>query len=415
MTPREPAARAARRWSPSAASGWASSAHASVPDLKESVGGLRDATVLKALVATWLVDVPHADLEPARLQLLDVRDVLHEVAGRATDRIAPEAVADLAAGLGLPDAESRPAAGARARPADHPPVPADLAARRRRAGAPAAPPAPRAPELERVAPGVAVSPRRGGARPGRPARRGPAAAAARRRRGGRAEAGAGPADRGPAGPRGRPGSRSPGPPRPATCSPGCWPPGRGCSPSGRPSTRPVRWSGSCPSGSGSGCCRTPRSCTGSPSTGTWSRPASRPRALIRRVARPDVLMVAALLHDIGKGSSPSTRWRGSRSPRRSPRRMGFDEREVDLVGGAGALAPAARRGTATTRDLEDPATVGVRRRADPRPRDARPARGAHRGGRPGHLAEGVDLVAGRAGRRPGAPGPPPSSTPARPS
>ena len=33
-------------------------AHASVPDLKESVGGLRDATVLKALVATWLVDVP---------------------------------------------------------------------------------------------------------------------------------------------------------------------------------------------------------------------------------------------------------------------------------------------------------------------------------------------------------------------
>ena len=31
-----------------------------MPDLKESVGGLRDATVLKALVATWLVDVPHA-------------------------------------------------------------------------------------------------------------------------------------------------------------------------------------------------------------------------------------------------------------------------------------------------------------------------------------------------------------------
>ena len=39
-------------------------AHASVPNLKESVGGLRDATVLKALVATWLVDVSHSDLEP---------------------------------------------------------------------------------------------------------------------------------------------------------------------------------------------------------------------------------------------------------------------------------------------------------------------------------------------------------------
>ena len=51
-------------------------AHASVPDLKEAAGGLRDATVLKALVATWLVDVPHVDLERCRLALLDVRDVL---------------------------------------------------------------------------------------------------------------------------------------------------------------------------------------------------------------------------------------------------------------------------------------------------------------------------------------------------
>ena len=65
-------------------------AHASVPDLKEAEGGLRDATAMKALVATWLVDVPHADLEPSRLALLDVRDVLHEVVGRPTDRVAPE-------------------------------------------------------------------------------------------------------------------------------------------------------------------------------------------------------------------------------------------------------------------------------------------------------------------------------------
>ena len=35
-------------------------AHLSVPDLKEAAGGLRDANVLKALVASWLVDVPHA-------------------------------------------------------------------------------------------------------------------------------------------------------------------------------------------------------------------------------------------------------------------------------------------------------------------------------------------------------------------
>ena len=65
-------------------------AHVSVPDLKEAEGGLRDATVLKALVATWLVDVPHAELERSRQALLDVRDLLHAVTGRPTDRVAPE-------------------------------------------------------------------------------------------------------------------------------------------------------------------------------------------------------------------------------------------------------------------------------------------------------------------------------------
>lgn len=78
-------------------------AHAAVPDLKEAEGGLRDATVLKALVATWLVDVSHRELERSRLALLDVRDVLQSLAGRATDRVAPEQWDDLAAGLGLVD------------------------------------------------------------------------------------------------------------------------------------------------------------------------------------------------------------------------------------------------------------------------------------------------------------------------
>ncbi|MFS3128744.1 [protein-PII] uridylyltransferase [Nocardioides sp. Bht2] len=65
-------------------------AHSSVPDVKEAEGGLRDATVLKALVATWLVDASNPDLERSRQALLDVRDLVHQVAGRATDRIAPE-------------------------------------------------------------------------------------------------------------------------------------------------------------------------------------------------------------------------------------------------------------------------------------------------------------------------------------
>jgi [protein-PII] uridylyltransferase len=79
-------------------------AHASVPDLKEATGGLRDATVLKALVATWLVDVPHGELESCRQALLDVRDAVHTAAGRGNDRIAPELWPDLALLLGLPDA-----------------------------------------------------------------------------------------------------------------------------------------------------------------------------------------------------------------------------------------------------------------------------------------------------------------------
>ncbi len=81
-------------------------AHLSVPDLKEAAGGVRDATVLKALVATWLVDVPHGELERCRLALLDVRDVVQDAAGRATDRVAPELWEDVAAGLALADARA---------------------------------------------------------------------------------------------------------------------------------------------------------------------------------------------------------------------------------------------------------------------------------------------------------------------
>jgi len=79
-------------------------AHASVPDLKEMEGGLRDATVLNAVVATWMVDVPHADLERCRKSLLDVRDIVQEISGRASDRIVPEMWDDLADRLELDDA-----------------------------------------------------------------------------------------------------------------------------------------------------------------------------------------------------------------------------------------------------------------------------------------------------------------------
>ncbi|WP_228551867.1 [protein-PII] uridylyltransferase [Mumia zhuanghuii] len=79
--------------------GWLS--QSAIMDLKESGGGLRDATTMRALVASWLVDVPHRELEALRAAVLDVRDVLHEVTGRPTDRLTPELVPDVAAAMGF--------------------------------------------------------------------------------------------------------------------------------------------------------------------------------------------------------------------------------------------------------------------------------------------------------------------------
>lgn len=84
-------------------SGWL--AYAAVPDLKESGGGLRDGVDLRALVATWLVDVPHAEVEELRAALLDVRDALHATTGRRTDRLLAEDVPALAASLGMEPVE----------------------------------------------------------------------------------------------------------------------------------------------------------------------------------------------------------------------------------------------------------------------------------------------------------------------
>ncbi len=76
-------------------------AHVAVPDLKECVGGLRDGVVLRGLVATWLVDAPHAEAERHRRTLLDTRDVLQTVSGRRSDRLLPELVPEVAERLGL--------------------------------------------------------------------------------------------------------------------------------------------------------------------------------------------------------------------------------------------------------------------------------------------------------------------------
>lgn len=62
-------------------------AHLAEPDLKESYGGLRELTILRALEASWLVNVDTDSLTESRQMLLDVRDALHLVTGRAHDRL----------------------------------------------------------------------------------------------------------------------------------------------------------------------------------------------------------------------------------------------------------------------------------------------------------------------------------------
>lgn len=76
------------------------------PDLKEARGGLRDATILRAVAASWLADAPREGLDDARRRLLDVRDALHLSTGRATDRLALQEQDQVAAELGLLDADT---------------------------------------------------------------------------------------------------------------------------------------------------------------------------------------------------------------------------------------------------------------------------------------------------------------------
>ncbi|MFG3550011.1 [protein-PII] uridylyltransferase [Streptomyces sp. NPDC047725] len=76
------------------------------PDLKEARGGLRDATALRAVAASWLADAPREGLAEARRRLLDVRDALHLTTGRATDRLALQDQDQVAAELGLLDADA---------------------------------------------------------------------------------------------------------------------------------------------------------------------------------------------------------------------------------------------------------------------------------------------------------------------
>jgi [protein-PII] uridylyltransferase len=86
--------------------------------------------------------------------------------------------------------------------------------------------------------------------------------------------------------------------------------------------------------------------------------AVRAAPLVRDVARPDLLLVAALLHDIGKGAAGDHSEAGVPIAVAAATRMGFPPEDVDV------LATLVRHHlllveTATRRDLHDPSTVDV--------------------------------------------------------
>ncbi|MEQ4549395.1 [protein-PII] uridylyltransferase [Nocardioides kribbensis] len=329
-------------------------AHLSVPDLKEAEGGLRDATVLKALVATWLVDVPHVELERSRQQLLDVRDLVQDAAGRATDRVNPETWSELATGLDLPDARSAQVhvreLGRRIthlsrltwRRVD------DVLARPAQVGV-------RRPSLTPVAPGVALAGREivldARAKPAQdPVLLLRAAAAA-------AEMDVVLA-----------------PPTAARLA-------RECPPLPDPWPAEARQQLVRLLASGRGLLPVWETLE---ETGAltrllpeWERIRLLPHAsaihrftvdrhvvetcieasaLIRHVGRPDVLMVAALLHDIGKGSLTEHSVAGEPLARTIATRMGFAPDAVDLIASLVRWHLLLSE-TATTRDPDDPATV----------------------------------------------------------
>jgi [protein-PII] uridylyltransferase len=76
------------------------------PDLKEARGGLRDAEAIYAVAAAWVAPGPGPRARAAQEAILDARHALHEVTGRASDRLVLQEQDEVARVLGLGDADA---------------------------------------------------------------------------------------------------------------------------------------------------------------------------------------------------------------------------------------------------------------------------------------------------------------------
>jgi len=76
------------------------------PDLKESRGGQRDVHAIQAIAAAWVAPAPGPRVRAAYEQILDARHVLHEVTGRRLDRLVLEEQDEVARTLGLLDGDA---------------------------------------------------------------------------------------------------------------------------------------------------------------------------------------------------------------------------------------------------------------------------------------------------------------------
>ncbi|MEH1100377.1 [protein-PII] uridylyltransferase [Micromonospora sp. CPCC 205561] len=83
-------------------------------DLKEAAGGLRDVGILRAVATAGITDALRPAVRAAHLRLLDTRDALHRQTGRRVDRLVAQERDGVAALLGLrPPAPSGPDAARR--------------------------------------------------------------------------------------------------------------------------------------------------------------------------------------------------------------------------------------------------------------------------------------------------------------